>query len=189
MTVSYDSFESILNDLFSEQNICKHPYLKNHRKNSEKRFLSLFKEFVQNQSELTRRETCEKIFCAYLVSSAPKVNEETFFKLFKMVVLYIEALNFYNWKPDNDRLFCEINSAEDAPDISNEFILDFLKHDDDNFGFSFKESKEMVMHFCAWLFEENFSCSKLFEYEDEVEMCDFDLDNQDNPSNSSLLIK
>ncbi len=93
------------------------------------------------------------------------------------VVLFRECLNFINNNKDgkqdssNGKIkeenssytteYTEENNAEDAPDISNEFVTDFLESDPFFFNFEREEIIDITQNFCAWLYDNNFTCSKL----------------------------
>ena len=58
-------------------------------------------------------------------------------------------------------------SSEDAPDVANEFIIDFLDTDEKLFGFDRDEAIELTQNMCSWMYDNNYSCSKLSFYERE----------------------
>ena len=57
--------------------------------------------------------------------------------------------------------YTQDNNAEDAPDISNEFVTEFLETDPSFFDFQKDEVIEITQNFCQWLYDNNFTCSKL----------------------------
>ena len=57
--------------------------------------------------------------------------------------------------------FSEEFTCEDAPDISNEFILEFLQTDQMIMGYSKEEAIDLTQNLCQWLYDNNFTCSKL----------------------------
>jgi hypothetical protein len=78
--------------------------------------------------------------------------------------LFREYVNqFYSNKVENGIEFTTQEKAEDVPDTSNEFILDFIDPDENNndFGFSKDECIDLIQNLCHWMYENNFTCSKL----------------------------
>ena len=59
--------------------------------------------------------------------------------------------------------YTETNNAEDVPDSSNEFITEFLDPEtrEEDFGFSKEESIDLTQNLCYWMYDNNFTCSKL----------------------------
>lgn len=64
-------------------------------------------------------------------------------------------------KKDEGIEYTEENNAEDAPDISNEFVTEYLESDTNMFGFNKEDVIEITQNFCQWLYDNNFTCSKL----------------------------
>ena len=82
----------------------------------------------------------DEIFALYLYTVAKKVNKKFYFLVLRFVLYFRECLNEIGWqkKRESDQedgqaenvdweklekdLFCEVNSAEHAPEISNEFV-------------------------------------------------------------------
>jgi hypothetical protein len=59
--------------------------------------------------------------------------------------------------------FTQYYDAEQAPEICNEFITEYLITNE-YFGMSreyFKEFVEIVQHFCFWIYENNYTSSRL----------------------------
>ena len=86
-----------------------------------------------------------------------------FIKILKFVTLFRECLNIlYNDKvKTTGGLYSEEFSAEDAPDISNDFVTEFLDTDSNSFEFSKDEAIEITQNFCQWMYDNNYTCSKL----------------------------
>ena len=53
------------------------------------------------------------------------------------------------------------NCAEDVPDLSNKFISEFLDVDKNLFGFNKEDSIDLTQNLCHWMYENNFTSSKL----------------------------
>jgi len=60
----------------------------------------------------------------------------------------------------NTHEFCAINNAEQAPEISNEFITITLENKKDS-GIGRDDGIDYARHFCHWLFINGHTCSKL----------------------------
>ena len=108
------------------------------------------------------------VFIEYLNKMSTFCNPEYFVKLIKFVTLFREHVNMVNINKvkeidGNGKEFTECNDAEDVPDSSNEFITEFLdpegKHED--LGYNKEECIDLTQNLCFWMYENNFTCSKL----------------------------
>ena len=103
----------------------------------------------------------------YLNKMSMHCNNEYYIKLIKFVTLFREHVNKVNSsKVDKAKYpneeYTEVYDAEDVPDSSNEFITDFLHPEGENdFGFTKDESIDLTQNLCYWMYENNFTCSKL----------------------------
>ncbi len=105
---------------------------------------------------------CDEVFSDYVVKMARYCNEEYFVKLLKFVTLFRECVNIINKeKAPEGKEFSELSNAEDVPDISNEFITEFLDPEQNCFDISKEEAIDLTQNFCHWLYENNYTCSKL----------------------------
>jgi hypothetical protein len=106
---------------------------------------------------------CEEIFAEYCCKMANYCNPNYFVKLLKFITLFRECVNIqYREKIRQEgRDYSEATNAEDVPDVSNEFITEFLDPDSNTFGFTKEEAIDLTQNFCHWLYENNFTCSKL----------------------------
>ena len=70
---------------------------------------------------------------------------------------------FYGKKNNTEKDYTEINDAENFPDSANQFLIEFLHPEgkENNFGFNKKESIDLTQNLCYWLFDNNYTCSKL----------------------------
>jgi hypothetical protein len=114
----------------------------------------------------TDKSPCDDVFADYLIKISNFCNQEYFEKLLKFVVLFRECVNFnYKHKASNGGEYAQNYNAEDVPDISNEFITEFLEpfepKENNTFNFSKEEAIELTQNFCSWLFDNNYTCSKL----------------------------
>jgi hypothetical protein len=106
---------------------------------------------------------CDEVFADYIIKMARYCNPTFFIRLLKFVTLFRECVNIINrekCKPEVKE-FAEVSNAEDVPDISNEFITEFLDPDQNCFEFSKDEAIDITQNLCHWLYENNFTCSKL----------------------------
>ena len=112
---------------------------------------------------------CDDVLAFYLFKVARNSKEECFEKVLQFVILFRECLN-YMYKDTivnktNDSLihkaFSEEFTCDDSPDLSNEFILEFLQTDQMIMGYSKEEAIDLTQNLCQWLYDNNFTCSKL----------------------------
>jgi hypothetical protein len=122
---------------------------------------------------------CDEVFAEYIIKISKIVNENFFAKVVKFVFLFRECLNVIhrnnNNNNDNDNdnhienedfnYYSEITNAEDAPDISNDFVTDYLDinnlNDCEKYGFNREDAIDLTQNFCQWLYDNNYTCSKL----------------------------
>ena len=121
----------------------------------------------------------DEIFALYLFKISQKVNEN-FYKIVLMyVILFRECLNEIGWqkkiesegiKTEEDeelkkkmetQQFCLTNNAEHAPEICNEFVTVYMEHKRNQFDISKPDQIDLTINLCHWLFENQFTCSKL----------------------------
>ena len=180
---NYDDFEKSINDAFYEL----YSHENNDRKKSkEMKIYSNIEEhpflgkFLLDKHDVNikiddEKEVSDIVFMDYLNKMSLHVNPIYFTKLIVFVTLFREYVNIIEYKKknkdlnnDNNDLFknesieyTSTNSAEDVPDLSNEFINDFLDTDKILFGFNKEDSIDLTQNFCHWMYENNFTSSKL----------------------------
>ena len=118
---------------------------------------------------INEQDVADKVLMNYLNKMSQFCNPTYFTKLIKFVTLFREHVNNFNMNKviENEngirKEYTEINNAEDVPDSSNEFITDFLEPDtrNEDFGFSKDESIDLTQNLCYWMYDNNFTCSKL----------------------------
>jgi hypothetical protein len=137
------------------------------RKFSSKHENNFFKKVIELQNNPRtldgENSKCDEIFAEYVLKVSRHCNKEFFIKILKFVTIFRECLNIIN-KGKNTPIseeFSESNNAEDAPDISNDFVTDFLEKDPELFDFSKDDAIDMTQNFCQWLYDNNYTCSKL----------------------------
>jgi hypothetical protein len=121
-------------------------------------------EFQQSLPKLDGENSkCDEVFSDYVFKMSRYCNPTYFVKLIKFITLFRECVNvFYKDKVKTEGYeFSQIFNAEDVPDISNEFITEFLDTDQNVFDISKDEAIDLTQNFCHWLYENNFTCSKL----------------------------
>ena len=98
-------------------------------------------------------------------------NPNYYVKLVKFVTLFREHSNQINSPKvtEANKVYTEEFNAEDVPDTSNEFITDFLNPEDNNddLGFTKDEAIDLTQNLCYWMYENNFTCSKLSPIRDK----------------------
>lgn len=107
---------------------------------------------------------CDEIFVDYLINVSKLCREEYFVKVLKIVTLFRECINnqYKNKRLVMNSLeYSESMNAEDAPDISNEFITEFLDWDKNPFGLNKDIAIDLTQNLCQWLYDNNYTCSKL----------------------------
>lgn len=158
-------FQDIFNEIFVEQwdSIFKN-CLKGFIKYTQFENYPLYKEFLDHHKNSENMGTgdikCDQVFAEYLYHVSKITNSVYFKKVVKFVFLYREFLNRQHRKDKNEE-YTETQSAEDAPDLSNEFLIDFIKIEDPIMGYSKDESTQLTQNFCRWMFDENYTTSKL----------------------------
>jgi hypothetical protein len=106
---------------------------------------------------------CDEVFADYVLKMANYCNPTYFAQLLKFVTLFRECVNITNKEKTKNEVkeFTEIYNSEDVPDISNEFITEFIDPDQKIFNIGKDEAIDLTQNFCHWLYENNFTCSKL----------------------------
>lgn len=103
---------------------------------------------------------CDQVFSEYILAVSEAAKPEYFKRVLKFVFLYREYLNKYHRKP-NETEYTIRMTAEDAPDISNEFLIEFIVLENSKMGYSKEEAINLTQNFCRWMFNESYTTSKL----------------------------
>ena len=129
------------------------------------------KKFKNDPHDLNKsgeeQQKADLVFIEYLNKMSAYCNPDYYVKLIKFVTLFREHSNQINSSKVNNneenKVYTELFPAEDVPDTSNEFITDFLNPEENNedLGFSKEESIDLTQNLCYWMYENNFTCSKL----------------------------
>lgn len=99
----------------------------------------------------------DEVFVKYLLTISQLTNKEFFKRIGKYVLLYREYINLMK----NDSKYTSTNNAEDVPDICNDFIVNYIYKNDSKYGFSKNEIADFTINLCNWMFDSDFTCSKL----------------------------
>ena len=139
--------------------------MKNYEKIEDHPFLG---KFLKDSHDVNiklenENEVSDLVFMDYLNKMSLHVNPTYFSRLIVFVTLFREYVNIA--KKDqmisSDKEDTETTCAEDVPDLSNEFINEFLDPDKNAFNFNKEESIDLTQNICHWMYENNFTCSKL----------------------------
>jgi hypothetical protein len=129
-------------------------------------FLKINK-ILENPQTPDETSKCDEVFAFYIYKVSKNARPQFFKKIVKYVILFRICLNkIYKEKVKSltDDIKCEYSelfNPEDAPDISNDFVTDFLWTEDCQFDIKREEAIDITHNFCQWLYDNNFSCSKL----------------------------
>ena len=141
--------------------------IKFYYKVDEHPFLSKFKNDVHDINKFLNgeHEIADLVFIEYLNKMSAFCNPHYYVKLIKFVTLFREHVNLVNQNKviGQNREFTECNDSEDVPDSSNEFILEFLDPEgrNEDLGYSKEECIDLTQNLCFWMYDNNFTCSKL----------------------------
>ena len=128
------------------------------------------------QSKNHKNICCDEIFFEYLKIITKLANLNYFKFVFKFIIIFRECINTYkNIELENSILvlhenipkdikeFTQYYDAEQAPELCNEFISEYLVSCD-YFGFEkdfIPEIVDIIQHFCYWMYENNYTSSRL----------------------------
>ena len=158
-----ECLEIVFNDIYhnSDKNFDK--FRKYDSKKEHNFFIKIIELYEIPRSLDGESSKCDEIFAEYILKVSKACKKEFFIKILKFVTIFRECLNIINKGKDNfvKDDYSEINNAEDAPDISNEFVTDFLEKDPELFELSKDDAIDMTQNFCQWLYDNNYTCSKL----------------------------
>ena len=157
------------NELYSEEykNRNEQRQMKSYSSIKQHPFLNKYKNDDHDINKKEGEYYTDKVLIYYLNKMSEFCNPTYFTKLIKFVTLFREHINIikadHNLDNENNKEYTEINKAEDVPDFSNEFITEFLVPDSksEDFGFSKEESIDLTQNLCFWMYDNNYTCSKL----------------------------
>ena len=132
-------------------------------------FLNKFKNDSHDiyKNVINLHEVIDKVLIDYLNKMSTFCSPEYYIELIKFVTLFREHINIINRKTKNKKEnneFTELNDAETLPNYCNSFINKFLypKGNDNDFNLSKDESIDLIQNICYWIFDNNFTSSKIF---------------------------
>ena len=134
------------------------------------------KEYREEEDiSCNKQKKCDEAFAAYLDSVARDTNKSCYKQVLKFVFLFRECLNYFGDRlkaskqvqgvvppslPEAQSVeYCLTNTAEQAPEVSNEFVTMYLE--ERNQSFDKFSPVDLTQNFCSWLFNHGFTCSKL----------------------------
>ena len=138
-------------------NINSHPFLGKYFINAHD-----INKFIENENEII-----DTILMDYLNKMSTHCSEKYFEKLIIFVTLFREHVNIIRKNDNRDNLnkiqYTQNHSAENIPDTSNEFIIEFMfpENIEENFGFYKDEVIALTQNLCYWMYENNFTSTKL----------------------------
>lgn len=141
----------------------EHPFLNKFKKDNH----DIYKYIIDGH------QIIDTVLIDYLNKMSMFCNNQYYTKLIIFITLFREYVNAFSGnkidKKKNKREYCEIYDAENFPDYSNNFIIEFLHPEskENNFGFTKDESIDLTQNLCYWLFDNNHTSSKLSLYENE----------------------
>lgn len=164
-----DIFRDVFNDIFTENwhrqfKESLHPCA---AQSSDLDKYNLYIEFMKQCNTYTSDEmksaeliNCDQVFAEYLNVVSKITNPSYFKRVLKFVILFREFLNKLH---NNEKQieFTASNTAESAPESSNEFIIEFMGFEEPKLGFKSEESIDLTLNLCSWMLDEKYTASKL----------------------------
>jgi hypothetical protein len=154
----------VFNDLFPQNSESRYKGKIEKRFSTDKTYPIIKEMAAQLETSKTldnESVLCDEVFAEYLLTVRKMVNPEYFKRLILFVFLYWENINSLKRQDGNDGDYTSKHNAEDAPDLSNEFITEFLQHVSDPIDFTKEEAIKLTQNFCQWMYDSNYTCSKL----------------------------
>jgi hypothetical protein len=126
-------------------------------------YLTIVDHFQKGNAMDGENSKCDEVFSEYLLKVSKLAKKEQFNKILKFVTLFRECLNIINSNKckEEGKEYSESYNAEDAPDISNEYVTEFLETEAATFDLQKEEAIDLTQNFCQWLYDNNYTCSKL----------------------------
>jgi len=153
----------VFDKIYMNEDRMKNTRIKQYTSFDQHPFMQLILEHYQSPKTLDpEKSKCNEVFADYLCKIARVSRKEVFAKFVTFITLFRESLNSMN-KKDNLHSgdYTQEYVPEDAPDISNEFVTEFLESDSSFFDFQKDEVIDITQNFCQWLYDNNYTCSKL----------------------------
>lgn len=144
--------------------------MKYYDKIEEHPFFSKFIKDIHDEQKLEKENSnIDNVLINYLNIISILCNENYYEKIIVFITLFREFVNIFKKLDDNDQEYTAKKEAEDVPDTSNEFINEFLfpEQEESSFGFEKEEAISLIRNLCSWMYENNFTGSKLFMAENK----------------------
>ena len=117
-----------------------------------------------NPSSKTKSEkTCDEVFYEYLHTFVNKTNKTYLSFLVKFILLFREFYDISKTKDSKEEIKKAVTDTitpEGLPDLCNEFYEEFMEPNN-FFNEERNEIIEIILHFCIWLFKNEYTKSKL----------------------------
>ena len=148
-------------------------------------FLSRFIEEEHIEKFIDKDENIDNVLIYYLNQMSNICNENYYEKLIIFITLFREYINIFHKRIDNKE-YTTINNAIEVPNMGNDFINEFLFHDENeiNFGIEIQEAIDLTTNLCSWMYTYDFTDIKIYLYEgnEEDENNEEGENNKDNKS-------
>ena len=153
-------YRNNIREMKNYNSVDEHPFLSRFKKDSHDLNLN-----INGEEEIFT----DTVLMNYLNKMSQFCNSKYFIRLIKFITLFREHVNQINKSKVEEKNngiekeYTEIFNAEDVPDSSNEFITEFLDPTgrNEDFGYSKEECIDLTQNLCFWMYDNNFTCSKL----------------------------
>ena len=134
-------------------------------------------KFDEATLEKKKKKKCDEVFAEYLAAVAKVVKKSWYHEILMLVFLFRECLDHFGQRlkvskqtqgvvpPEvlsdskGEEDYCLTNNAEQAPEVSNEFVTMYL--DEVKPGFDRQSSVDFTQNICSWLFNNGYTCARL----------------------------
>ena len=116
--------------------------------------------------QIIKNPPLEAIIFYYLKEVSTKTNLDYFWFILKFIITFREFMNknkenlISKSKYEDRKFYTEMFSAENIPDVCNDFFLDFMEPNN-YFGLNVNELIELIQDFWFWLFNKKYTQSNL----------------------------
>jgi len=158
------NIKSCVENVFNELFLTKKSKIKNYKSINEHPLLLKLMTTLNSYSNVNPidpdNSKCDEVFLDYLLKVSKVCQENYFERVLKFVLLFRECLNKVNKINVGGNEYSEVSNSEDAPEISNEFVTEFMD-DENEFNISKEEVIDLTQNLCQYMYDNNFTCSKL----------------------------
>jgi hypothetical protein len=163
-----DVFRDVFNDIFIDNWETQFKESLSYAKYNEWDKYPLYTIYIKQEAPAEEPKSdvnfdlkCDEVLAQYLGIVSQRTNLNFFRRVVKFVYLFREFLNKFHSKEDIETEYTSTNSAENSPDSTNEFIIDFMGLDEPKFGYNKDESIQLTQNLCRWMFDQKYTYSKL----------------------------